>query len=124
MNVVMTGAGEFVEVQGTAEQVPFSRSRLDDAARPSRSAASAASSALQRRALDARAERAFTLLDRVLVLATLNPRQGTRAPGAARRRALAAQAARRMIPGAALPDGDGQTYAENALVKARTAVAA
>ena len=29
MNVVMTGAGEFVEVQGTAEQTPFSRARLD-----------------------------------------------------------------------------------------------
>src|SRR5439155_537657 len=29
MNVVMTGAGEFVEVQGTAEQVPFGRARLD-----------------------------------------------------------------------------------------------
>lgn len=29
MNVVMTGAGEFVEVQGTAEQTPFDRRRLD-----------------------------------------------------------------------------------------------
>jgi ribonuclease PH len=29
MNVVMTGGGEFVEVQGTAEQTPFSRARLD-----------------------------------------------------------------------------------------------
>lgn len=29
MNVVMTGTGRFVEVQGTAEQEPFSRSRLD-----------------------------------------------------------------------------------------------
>ncbi|MGL6070568.1 ribonuclease PH [Craterilacuibacter sp.] len=29
MNVVMTGAGHFVEVQGTAEGVPFSRSELD-----------------------------------------------------------------------------------------------
>ncbi|MBB6472320.1 ribonuclease PH [Sphaerisporangium rubeum] len=29
MNVVMTGSGEFVEVQGTAEGVPFSRSTLD-----------------------------------------------------------------------------------------------
>jgi ribonuclease PH len=29
MNVVMTGSGEFVEVQGTAEQTPFSRARLD-----------------------------------------------------------------------------------------------
>jgi len=29
MNVVMTGAGAFVEVQGTAEQVPFAREQLD-----------------------------------------------------------------------------------------------
>jgi len=60
MNVVMTGSGEFVEVQGTAEQVPFSRSRLDDllalAERGIRRLVS-----LQRRALDARAERVFRL---------------------------------------------------------------
>jgi ribonuclease PH len=30
MNVVMTGSGRFVEVQGTAEGAPFSRSELDD----------------------------------------------------------------------------------------------
>jgi ribonuclease PH len=30
MNVVMTGAGRFVEVQGTAEGLPFSRAELDD----------------------------------------------------------------------------------------------
>src|SRR5690242_1516316 len=30
MNVVMTGSGHFVEVQGTAEGTPFSRSELDD----------------------------------------------------------------------------------------------
>lgn len=29
MNVVMTGAGGFVEVQGTAEGVPFSRAEMD-----------------------------------------------------------------------------------------------
>jgi ribonuclease PH len=29
MNVVMTGAGGFVEVQGTAEGTPFSRTELD-----------------------------------------------------------------------------------------------
>ena len=28
--MVMTGDGEFVEVQGTAEGEPFSRSQLDD----------------------------------------------------------------------------------------------
>jgi ribonuclease PH len=30
MNIVMTGAGRFVEVQGTAEGTPFSRGELDD----------------------------------------------------------------------------------------------
>ena len=29
MNVVMTGAGKFVEIQGTAEGVPFSRADMD-----------------------------------------------------------------------------------------------
>jgi ribonuclease PH len=29
MNVVMTGAGRFVEVQGTAEHEPFARADLD-----------------------------------------------------------------------------------------------
>jgi len=60
MNVVMTGGGEFVEVQGTAEQVPFSRARLDEllavAERGIRQLV-----ALQRRALDNRAEKVFSL---------------------------------------------------------------
>ena len=30
MNIVMTGSGRFVEVQGTAEGLPFSRGELDD----------------------------------------------------------------------------------------------
>jgi len=30
MNVVMTGEGELVEVQATAEEVPFSRASLDE----------------------------------------------------------------------------------------------
>lgn len=29
MNVVMTGSGRFIEVQGTAEGLPFTRSELD-----------------------------------------------------------------------------------------------
>ena len=60
MNVVMTGTGEFVEVQGTAEQVAFGRGRLDDmlglAERGIRQLVS-----LQRRALEARDERTFSL---------------------------------------------------------------
>ena len=60
MNVVMTGAGEFVEVQGTAEQVPFGRARLD-ALLAIAEAGIRRLVGLQRRALDARAERTFTL---------------------------------------------------------------
>jgi ribonuclease PH len=60
MNVVMTGAGEFVEVQGTAEQVPFDRARLDTllglAERGIRRLV-----ALQKTALAARAERVFRI---------------------------------------------------------------
>jgi ribonuclease PH len=60
MNVVMTGAGAFVEVQGTAEQTPFGRDSL---------AAMLALAeqgigrlvALQRRAVDARGEACFVL---------------------------------------------------------------
>jgi len=29
MNVVMTGSGRFIEVQGTAEGLPFTRAELD-----------------------------------------------------------------------------------------------
>ena len=60
MNIVMTGAGEFVEVQGTAEQVPFGRRRLDDllglAERGIRQLV-----ALQRQALEARDQHKFSL---------------------------------------------------------------
>jgi ribonuclease PH len=30
MNIVLSGAGEFIEVQGTAEGVPFNRATLDE----------------------------------------------------------------------------------------------
>jgi ribonuclease PH len=30
LNLVMTEAGEFVEIQGTAERLPFPRAHLDD----------------------------------------------------------------------------------------------
>jgi len=30
MNVVMTGSGKFIELQATAESVPFDRSELND----------------------------------------------------------------------------------------------
>ena len=60
MNIVMTGSGEFVEVQGTAEQVPFSRARLDALLAVAETGIRRLV-ALQRRALDARAERTFKL---------------------------------------------------------------
>jgi ribonuclease PH len=60
MNVVMTGAGEFVEVQGTAEQTPFHRDRLDALLTVAEQGIRRLVT-LQRRALDARAERVFTL---------------------------------------------------------------
>jgi len=60
MNIVMTGAGEFVEVQGTAEQVPFSRARLDALLAVAETGIRRLVG-LQRRALDARAERTFKL---------------------------------------------------------------
>jgi ribonuclease PH len=60
MNIVMTGSGEFVEVQGTAEQVPFSRARLDALLAVAETGIRRLVG-LQRRVLDARAERTFTL---------------------------------------------------------------
>jgi len=60
MNIVMTGAGEFVEVQGTAEQVPFGRARLD-ALLATAEGGIRRLVALQRRALESRAERVFKL---------------------------------------------------------------
>jgi ribonuclease PH len=60
MNVVMTGAGAFVEVQGTAEQVPFGRAQLDQLLGLAESGIRRLVS-LQRRAVGARGERTFTL---------------------------------------------------------------
>jgi len=60
MNVVMTGTGEFVEVQGTAEQTPFGRARLDELLALA-GAGIRRLVTLQRRALDARGERTFSL---------------------------------------------------------------
>ena len=60
MNVVMTGAGEFVEVQGTAEHTPFDRGRLD-ALLGLAGAGIKNLIELQRRAIAARGERTFRL---------------------------------------------------------------
>jgi len=60
MNVVMTGAGAFVEVQGTAEQTPFSKERLDQLLDLA-AAGIGRLIELQRRALQARGETTFAL---------------------------------------------------------------
>jgi ribonuclease PH len=60
MNVVMTGAGAFVEVQGTAEQTPFGRDRLTAMLALAESGIGRLI-ALQRRVLEARAELSFGL---------------------------------------------------------------
>ena len=60
MNVVMTGAGQFVEVQGTAEHTPFDRRGLDELLALAQSGIGRLV-ALQRRALAARDERVFSL---------------------------------------------------------------
>jgi ribonuclease PH len=60
MNVVMTGTGEFVEVQGTAERLTFSQGRLDEMLKVA-AAGIGRLVDLQRRALEARHERAFVL---------------------------------------------------------------
>jgi ribonuclease PH len=60
MNVVMTGTGEFVEVQGTAEHTPFDRRGLDALLALAESGIRRLVD-LQRRALASRAERVFTL---------------------------------------------------------------
>jgi ribonuclease PH len=59
MNVVMTGAGEFVEVQGTAEQLAFDRRRLDELLALAEHGIRQLV-ALQRQALQARDRRVFS----------------------------------------------------------------
>ncbi|MBI2525403.1 MAG: ribonuclease PH [Candidatus Rokubacteria bacterium] len=60
MNVVMTAAGAFVEVQGTAEQAPFGRDRLDQMLALAGGGIAQLVS-LQQRARGARAEKVFAL---------------------------------------------------------------
>ena len=60
MNVVMTGAGAFVEVQGTAEQAPFDRARLSEMLDLAEKGIGQLVS-LQRLALASRAEKTFAL---------------------------------------------------------------
>jgi ribonuclease PH len=60
MNIVMTGSGAFVEVQGTAEQTPFGKDRLAELlALAERGIGTLVG--LQRRAVAARKEKRFAL---------------------------------------------------------------
>ncbi len=59
MNVVMTGGGEFVEIQGTAEQAPFGPQRLQEMLALAEQGIRELV-ALQRQALEARGTRTFT----------------------------------------------------------------
>jgi len=60
MNIVMTGAGEFVEIQGTAEQMTFDRGRLEQLVTLAELGIRRLVD-LQRRALEKRDARVFTL---------------------------------------------------------------
>ena len=114
MNVVMTGDGRFVEVQGTAEGEPFDRLLLDRAARPGRLRAAPSSPRIQARALGVTA---------LVVLATRNAHKVDEL-----RRILGdAGLAVELLTVAdfdgvlAVPEvaETGVTFAENALLKAR-----
>ena len=61
MNVVMTGAGAFVEVQGTAEQTPVHQGAPRRAAGAGRGRHRRGWSTLQRRALAARGDKQSSL---------------------------------------------------------------
>ena len=126
MNVVMTGAGAFVEVQGTAEQTPFGRDRLDELLALAERRHRAGWSALQRRALDARGEqRLHPLIRRLASLATRQPRQGRASwPRSWRGLPYRHPDPRRRSPASSCRPRATTSYAENALGKARAAAAA
>lgn len=67
MNVVMTGSGEYIEVQGTAEGKPFSRSLLDELLSLAGEGC-AALAQLQREALTAPLPTRNTMLDGTVLL--------------------------------------------------------
>ena len=117
-NVVMTGGGDFVEVQGTAEGTPFSRAELDAHARPGRRRHRASSRQLQRAGAG-----------RLRAAAWRSP-NGSPSPRATRTSCASSVAICADWPvewvtvenhdPAAFPDVEetGETYLENALLKA------
>ena len=90
MNVVMTGDGRFVEVQGTAEGIAFTRTELDALLALAESGISEIIAAQQEMVAEAPAPRRMSALPLPVVLATRNVRQSARDrrdPGRAKRRA-------------------------------------
>ena len=115
MNVVVTGRGLFVEVQGTAEGAPFDRSELERAARP-------------RARRHGRPDRAAGRGARCGTRVSIDVR--ARHPQRAQGRGAAAHPRRAARPASSSsaydgpePVEDGETFAANALIKARAAAA-
>ena len=121
MNVVMTGAGRFVEVQGTAEGLAFSRSELDDAARPGRDGHRGADGPAGGRAGRAAGPAVSGAAPLRLVLASANPDK------VAEIVAVLSAADVELVPrppGAPEVVEDADTLVGNARLKARALVAA
>ena len=117
MNVVMTGAGGFVELQGTAEGAPFSRARVRRAARAWRATASRRSSRRSARRCGADVERATDRRGSCSRRAT----KASCASSAACSRPTRSTSSRRRELGMAEADEPHATFVENALEKARHA---
>ena len=122
MNVVMTGAGRFVEVQGTAEGMAFSRSRAGQPARPGRGRHQGAVGPTGRRVGRGPAGPMSTAEPLQLVMASANPTRRGRSAAI-----LEAALEVELVPRPPyVPDvvEDGETLLDNARLKARALVAA
>ena len=111
-NVVMTGDGGLVEVQATAERTPLSRAHLDDLL------------ALAEAGIDAPARRQAAPSAQPSTAVTARPRHAQRAQAARVRAGCCRHRARAAARRVELPPETGETFAENALIKARAAAAA
>ncbi|UUY03179.1 ribonuclease PH [Svornostia abyssi] len=121
-NVVMTGDGALIEVQATAERTPLSRAHLDEllelAARRHRAPPRRADRRGGERRMT-RAARSHTACCVRFVLATRNAHKAAEFADM-----LAPHEVDALPADVTLPPEDGETFAENALGKARAAAAA
>ena len=116
MNVVMTGSGELVEVQATAEGVPFSRASLDELL----GLAAKGIAELQDAQEAAGRGRRLTMRSALrIVMASRNRHKVRELAGL-----LAPHTLEPLPDSVQLPPEDGETFADNALIKARAAAAA